>query len=192
MLLSYPLASSSGFDSYYRNSGEMRNRGIEFAVTGRIFDRRDFQWSVTWMGSTVSNKVLKLTEDGKDIIGSTQIIREGETLYSYYVARSAGVDPMTRREDVLGDGQGRQRLHHQIDVPVAQANRVIARKPHSRSLRVALHVAALEEPRFLDLDELFDRRQELRRRVLRIHELLLHGTGQTQGHAACMGGSRAM
>lgn len=62
---------------------------------GRIFDRRDFQWSVTWMGSTVSNKVLKLTEDGKDIIGSTQIIREGETLYSYYVARSAGVDPMT-------------------------------------------------------------------------------------------------
>ena len=48
MLLSYPLASSSGFDSYYRNSGEMRNRGIEFAVTGRIFDRRVFLWSLTW------------------------------------------------------------------------------------------------------------------------------------------------
>ena len=125
MLLSYPLASSSGFDSYYRNSGEMRNRGIEFAVTGRIFDRRDFQWSVTWMGSTVSNKVLKLTEDGKDIIGSTQIIREGETLYSYYVARSAGVDPMTGEKMYWAtDKDGNDYITK--STTVAQANRVIA------------------------------------------------------------------
>ena len=125
MLLSYPLASSSGFDSYYRNSGEMRNRGIEFAVTGRIFDRRDFQWSVTWMGSTVSNKVLKLAEDGKDIIGSTQIIREGETLYSYYVARSAGVDPMTGEKMYWAtDKDGNDYITK--STTVAQANRVIA------------------------------------------------------------------
>lgn len=125
MLLSYPLASSSGFDSYYRNSGEMRNRGIEFAVTGRIFDRRDFQWSVTWMGSTVSNKVLELTEDGKDIIGSTQIIREGETLYSYYVARSAGVDPMTGEKMYWAtDKDGNDYITK--STTVAQANRVIA------------------------------------------------------------------
>lgn len=125
MLLSYPLASSSGFDSYYRNSGEMRNRGIEFAVTGRIFDRRDFQWSVTWMGSTLSNKVLKLTEDGKDIIGSTQIIREGETLYSYYVARSAGVDPMTGEKMYWAtDKDGNDYITK--STTVAQANRVIA------------------------------------------------------------------
>lgn len=125
MLLSYPLASSSGFDSYYRNSGEMRNRGIEFAVTGRIFDRRDFQWSVTWMGSTVSNKVLKLTEDGKDIIGSTQIIREGETLYSYYVARSAGVDPMTGEKMYWAtDKDGNDYITK--STTVAQTNRVIA------------------------------------------------------------------
>ena len=125
MLLSYPLASSSGFDSYYRNSGEIRNRGIEFAVTGRIFDRRAFQWSVTWMGSTVSNKVLKLTEDGKDIIGSTQIIREGETLYSYYVARSAGVDPMTGEKMYWAtDKDGNDYITK--STTVAQANRVIA------------------------------------------------------------------
>ena len=73
----------------------MRNRGIEFALTGYIFDKEDLQWSVTWMGSTVNNKVLKLTDEGKDIIGGSKIIRVGETLYSYYVARSAGVDPMT-------------------------------------------------------------------------------------------------
>ena len=125
MLLSYPLPISSGFSGYYRNAGEMRNRGIEFAVTGRIFDRKDLQWSVTWMGSTVNNKVLKLTEDGRDIMGSTQIIREGETLYSYYVARSAGVDPMTGEKMYWAtDNDGNDYITK--STTVAQANRVIA------------------------------------------------------------------
>ncbi len=39
--------------------------------------------------------MLKLTEDGQDILDGSQIIREGEAIYSYYVARSAGVDPLT-------------------------------------------------------------------------------------------------
>lgn len=125
MLLSYPLPVSSGFSGYYRNSGEMRNRGIEFAVTGRIIDRQDMQWSVTWMGSTVNNKVLKLTEDGQDITGSTQIIREGETLYSYYVARSAGVDPMTGEKMYWAtDADGNDYITK--STTVAQNNRVIA------------------------------------------------------------------
>lgn len=125
MLLSYPLPISSGFSGYYRNAGEMRNRGIEFAVTGRIIDRQDMQWSVTWMGSTVNNKVLKLTENGQDIVGSTQIIREGETLYSYYVARSAGVDPMTGEKMYWAtDDQGNDYITK--STTVAQNNRVIA------------------------------------------------------------------
>ena len=125
MLLSYPLAASSGFGSYYRNSGAMRNRGVEFALTGYIFDKSDLQWSVTWMGSTVHNKVLKLTEDGKDIIGSTQIIREGETLYSYYVARSAGVDPMTGEKMYWAtDKDGNNYITK--STTIAQNNRIIA------------------------------------------------------------------
>ena len=125
MLLSYPLPISSGFSGYYRNSGEMRNRGIEFAVTGRIIDRKDMQWSVTWMGATVNNKVLKLTDDGQDITSSTQIIREGETLYSYYVSRSAGVDPMTGEKMYWAtDDEGHDYITK--DLTVAQNNRVIA------------------------------------------------------------------
>ena len=125
MLLSYPLATSSGFGSYYRNSGAMRNRGVEFALTGYIFDKSDLQWSVTWMGSTVHNKVLKLTEDGKDIIGSAQIIREGETLYSYYVARSAGVDPMTGEKMYWAtDKDGNDYITK--STTTAQNNRIIA------------------------------------------------------------------
>ncbi len=125
MLLSYPLPYSSGFSGYYRNAGEMVNQGIEFAVTGRIFDKKDFQWNVTWMGSTVDNKVIKLTESGKDITGGSQIIREGETLYSWYVARSAGVDPMTGEKMYWAvDKDGNDYITK--SATTAQANRVIA------------------------------------------------------------------
>mgnify|MGYP002793582060 FL=1 len=95
MLLYYPLPMSSGFEGYYRNSGSMRNSGFEASITGRLMKTNDFQWDLTVMASTLKNKVLKLTDDGKDILSGSQIIREGEPIYSYYVSRSAGVDPMT-------------------------------------------------------------------------------------------------
>ena len=94
MLLYYPLPMSSGFEGYNRNSGSMKNSGIEATISGKIIKTNDFEWDMTLMASTNKNEVLKLTDDGKDIISGSQIIREGEPIYSYYVCRSAGVDPM--------------------------------------------------------------------------------------------------
>ena len=95
LLLYYPLPMSSGFEGYYRNSGSMRNQGFEATITGRLMEKKDFSWDLTVMASTMKNKVLKLTDDGKDILSGNQIIREGEAIYSYYLCRSAGVDPAT-------------------------------------------------------------------------------------------------
>lgn len=95
LLLEYPLAMSSGFEGYNRNSGEMRNRGFEFTISGQILKTRDFEWNATILGTTMKNKVLKLTDDGADILSGNTIIREDEPLYSYYLIRSAGVDPLT-------------------------------------------------------------------------------------------------
>ncbi len=93
MLLDYPKAISSGFTSYRRNVGSMRNRGVEFQVTGALIQKPDFQWDLTVMGSTVRNKVLKLKDDGEPIITTTTIIKEGEAVYSYFLAEDAGVNP---------------------------------------------------------------------------------------------------
>jgi len=93
MLLNYPLALSTGFDGYNRNSGTMVNSGIEAAITANVVRTNNFQWNLTVMGSTVKNKVIKLTDDGKDILSGNYLIREGEELYSFYVPRSAGIDP---------------------------------------------------------------------------------------------------
>ena len=129
MLLYYPLPMSSGFEGYNRNSGTMKNSGIEATVSGKIIKTKDFEWDMTVMASTNKNKVLKLTDDGKDIISGSQIIREGETLYSYYVCRSAGVDPMTGDQLYWAsvDKKGNEvEPYITSDEGLAQASRVVA------------------------------------------------------------------
>ena len=73
----------------------MLNTGFELAVSGDVIAKPNFRWNMTVMGSTVNNKVLKLTENGQDIIQGNYIIREGEALNSFFLPVSAGVDPAT-------------------------------------------------------------------------------------------------
>ena len=95
MLLSYPMATSTGFNGYNANVGNMRNSGFEFEVKGTPIKTNDFTWELTWMGSTVKNKVLKLTAESPEIISGIYSIKEGNPLYTFYMAKSAGVDPAT-------------------------------------------------------------------------------------------------
>ncbi|WP_242387173.1 SusC/RagA family TonB-linked outer membrane protein [Parabacteroides goldsteinii] len=94
MLLDYPMASSLGFDSYLKNIGSMRNTGWDITLNGRLVNTNDFTWDLTLMGSTIKNKVLHLA-DKPEIISENYIIKEGETINSFYTAKSAGVDPAT-------------------------------------------------------------------------------------------------
>ena len=97
MLMSFPMASSLGFDGYNKNVGSMRNTGWDITLAGDIIKLNDFNWRLTLMGSTVKNKVLKLA-DKPEIISGSYIIKEGETLNSFYTANSAGVDPATGQQ----------------------------------------------------------------------------------------------
>lgn len=94
MLMSFPMATSLGFDGYNKNIGSMRNRGLDVSIATDIFQKPDFGWRLTLMGSVVKNKVLQLA-DKPEIINGSYIIREGETINSFYVASAAGVDPAT-------------------------------------------------------------------------------------------------
>jgi len=95
MLLSYPMATSTGFNGYNANVGDMRNSGFEFEVKGTPIKTNDFTWELTWMGSTVKNKVLKLTAESPEIINGIYSIKEGNPINTFYMAKSAGVDPAT-------------------------------------------------------------------------------------------------
>ena len=95
MLLSYPMATSTGFNGYNANVGNMRNSGFEFELRVTPVRTDNFTWNVTWMGSTVNNKVLKLTGESPEIINGVYSIKEGMPINTFYMAKSAGVDPAT-------------------------------------------------------------------------------------------------
>ena len=82
MLMSFPMATSLGFDGYNKNVGSMRNTGIDLTLGVDIFKDTPFTWNLTLLGSTIKNKVLQLA-DKPEIISGSYIIREGETLHSF-------------------------------------------------------------------------------------------------------------
>lgn len=92
LLLRYPMPTSLGFDSYWANVGSMKNIGFDLTLGGNIMRKENFEWNATILASKVKNEVLKLANK-PEIIGTNTIIKEGETLNSFYVVRSAGVDP---------------------------------------------------------------------------------------------------
>ncbi len=96
LLLSVPLALSSGFDSRTENTGKIRNSGIEVQITSNNFNRKNFKWSTSLNLGHNKNVVVYLPNH-EDIVVShsqgDQIYREGEPLYSWYMPKWLGVDP---------------------------------------------------------------------------------------------------
>lgn len=97
MLMDYPMALSTGFDGYSKNIGNMKNSGFELTLSMDVINNSRLRWNSTFMGSTVKNKVLNLA-DKPEIITGNYIIKEGETINSFYLAESAGVDPATGKK----------------------------------------------------------------------------------------------
>lgn len=97
MLMNYPIALSLGFAGYDKNIGSMKNSGFEISVSGEVLQTKDFRWTLGVMGSTVKNEVLELA-DKPEITSGSYIIKEGEVLNSFYLPRSAGVDPATGKQ----------------------------------------------------------------------------------------------
>ena len=95
ILLEAAKAPSSGFFARMENVGKVRNMGVELAVDGSIIHTKDFNWTVGVNLGFNKNKVLQLPEH-KDIVMTksevSQILREGEDVYSWYMPKWAGVE----------------------------------------------------------------------------------------------------
>jgi len=98
MLLSYPMALSTGFSGYDANVGSMVNKGVEFSVTGVLIDRKNFLWKANVMGSSIKNTILDLTTEAPSYVSGQQIYEEGRSIYTFYMVKHAGVDPETGAE----------------------------------------------------------------------------------------------
>lgn len=99
-LLQKSIPDFMGGGSYWTNSGEVSNKGIDFNITANIIDAKDFSWTSTLNGSWLKNKVLSLA--GEDFIygsaamsGTVEdvtIIKVGYPIGSFYGYRWEGLD----------------------------------------------------------------------------------------------------
>ena len=93
MLLNRPMALSTGFSGFMDNVGDMRNRGVEASLRITPVRTADFEWNITMIGTHNKNKVIKLTKEAPELVSGVRVIKEGMPIYTYYMPKSAGVDP---------------------------------------------------------------------------------------------------
>ena len=92
------LPWTTGYASYIKNIGSLRNSGFEFTISSANFVNA-FKWNTDFNISFNSNKVLDL--DGKELfisndtyklkIGNWAVIREGEPMGNFWGLESAGI-----------------------------------------------------------------------------------------------------
>ena len=94
------IPGTTGFPTITRNSGEIRNTGLEFSINARALVRKDFQWTIGFNFTTIKNKIINLNNDGILLSGysdlaPTHIMKVGQPISSFWGVKYLGVDPDT-------------------------------------------------------------------------------------------------
>ncbi len=103
LLFNTPLPIDSGFGSITRNTGKVRNQGIDFDVQTVNVVAGKFQWSSGFNITFLKNELMELY-DGLDRIGNTLIV--GKPISFWYTHQFLGVNPANGRamyEDANGN-----------------------------------------------------------------------------------------
>ncbi|SEO58517.1 TonB-dependent receptor [Mucilaginibacter sp. OK283] len=95
LLLNFSIPQSSGFSSILLNAGKVENHGIEFSLTTRNIESRNFNWNTTLTYAANRNKVLDMNGTNNILVGNTgpyiatnglapSILRVGQPIGSFY------------------------------------------------------------------------------------------------------------
>lgn len=92
LLYNLPIALSNGLNQVPVNLGDMYNSGWEFALTGNLMSRNDFDWDLTLQASTFKNEITSLPDP---FVNGSKRWAEGRSRFDFFLLRTAGVDPET-------------------------------------------------------------------------------------------------
>ena len=100
MLAFFALPASSGWSGYYDNVGNMQNMGAEVELDGTLIRTKDFEWGLNLNFTAYKNEITSIAEKNKTqtVEGSegyasgSYFYGEGESLYTIYMPKYAGVD----------------------------------------------------------------------------------------------------
>lgn len=97
LLFEVPTSYVTGFYNIWRNLGELKNKGLEFTVSSQNIRKKDFTWTTDFNLTWQSVKVSKLP-DGEDVQygdGNMYLLREGESMHTFYLPEFKGVNSET-------------------------------------------------------------------------------------------------
>ncbi len=93
LLLNTPVSRTTGFSSISRNSGRLRNRGIELNIATKNINTNDFKWETGFNIATNRTKVLELPNGQSFKLGDF-LYEEGKEAGQFNLVRRAGINPV--------------------------------------------------------------------------------------------------
>jgi hypothetical protein len=73
----------------------MYNKGVELQLSADLIRTKDFTWNVDLNATRLENKITKMPIESKEIIDGTKKLKEGSSLYDYWLREYKGVNPET-------------------------------------------------------------------------------------------------
>ena len=99
LLMTRPLALTTGYGNTIENIGAIENKGVEVTLDANIINTKDFKWNMSANISADKNKVTKLFGNAREILkidGDRNISREGnlfigQSRNTIYTFKSGGI-----------------------------------------------------------------------------------------------------
>jgi len=95
LLLQEPIASSSGFSTYWANVGAINNKGYEVGINTTNIQTSTFTWKTGLNFAGNVNKITKLPTPITDYTRNWVIMQQGYSMNSYWLYDQTGVNPQT-------------------------------------------------------------------------------------------------
>ena len=97
LLFEVPTSIVTGFSSNWENLGKINNKGIELSIYSSNISTKDFTWNTSFNVTRQSVKIGELPNHN-DVMygdGNMYILRENESMHSFYLPEWIGVNPET-------------------------------------------------------------------------------------------------
>ena len=92
LLFNVPVAPSNGIKSIWQNIGEVTNSGVEINLNVDYLSNKNLLGSIGFNGTYLKNKINKMPDGLKEITTSTMQLKEGVSIYEFYLRDYYGVD----------------------------------------------------------------------------------------------------
>lgn len=115
------FSSEGGAYATNINAGDLKNKGLELSLSADIIKSAGFNWSIRANTSLMSYKLVKLRNgETERTVGTINQLKEGEEPFSFYLVRSAGINPNNGNEIYYTKDGGTTEIYNSNDAVLLQ------------------------------------------------------------------------